>query len=390
MTPSDPRPERHMTPSDPRPERHMAPRRLTAAWASIGLLGLALTFPACGKDRRAAQKLAEARRETARKRPLPLTVSSSKWSRLSLDRLGHALERLPEPFRVTIRTHGTEEGIAALAAGQIDLLLLTGLPAPNLVPRLAEGICPCGVLVIGADAIAAVANVTNRSGRLHLDGLGQVLRSEVTRWSELKGDELPLVAYTLPEAAEATRLVSYDLLDGKPLGQLVRQVPDAATQIESVRRTPGGLALVALHHLHRGGALPDGVKVLPVARRLDEPGALATDGAATARGDYPLRLPIVALFRRGDDPVSRRLAALAASAAAHQVEGWLGLPSMPASDREGIRRAWAGAGAGDGGGAGVGAGERVGAGAGAGERVGAGAGAGERVGAGAGRHQGAP
>lgn len=296
----------------------------------------------CRGDEAAERRRAEARRSAVRRTPLPLRLSCDLRNVPYCERLGRALRGHAPPFAAALERVALPEALTRLADGRLDVALVAGSPGPELAARLAgQGSRP-GVTVLGADVVAAVANVTNRSGRVDLEGLRRALRGEIADWRDVKGDELPFVLYTLPAEVDETRHLRAEILQGGPLGVAVRQVEEVGTQLESVRRTPGGLALVALHRLPRGLAVPEGAKVLPVALRLGEPGTLATDRQAAAKGVYPLRLPVVALWRRGDDPVARRLAEVMTTSTALQREAWLGLPPQPDTDRERLRRRWAG------------------------------------------------
>jgi ABC-type phosphate transport system substrate-binding protein len=233
------------------------------------------------------------------------------------------------------------EALRKLASDHLDLALLSGMPAPELSRLLTSMGARVKVLTMGADVVAVLTNTTNRSSQIDLDGLGRALRGEASTWQDLGGDALPLVVYAPPSSSDLSGLLRAILLGGAPLGQTVRQVEDVETQLESARRTPGALAMVALGRLGPGQALPEAVKPLPVASKPGIPGSLPTDRGAAARGDYPLRLPIVAVLRQGDDPVARRLHLRVAGVPAAERSAWLGLAPLPDSDHERIRRLWA-------------------------------------------------
>jgi phosphate transport system substrate-binding protein len=97
-----------------------------------------------------------------------------------------------------------------------------------------------------------------------------------------------------PRAGLALPLFERLIWSGAAVDPGVEILADEGTLLARLRATPGALAIT--------GALaesPAGVRVLALARSGTEPAHLPTP-EALARGDYPLRMPLVVTFRRAD------------------------------------------------------------------------------------------
>ncbi len=260
-------------------------------------------------------------------------------SQAALRRLAGLLSSGQAGLDVTSSQDAPETLLQGLASEGLDLALLTGPPTPAARAAL-EALPTLSVRLAGVNPVALVANPSNRTGRLALVDLRSIFRGQATRWPQVAGDDLPLVPYTLDPPGAVARLLDRAVLGGAPIHPRVRRVPDVATALESVRRTPGGIALVPRSQLPRHKPRAARLKLLALAALRTSAGARPTDAAALAEGTYPLLLPVVVLARRGEDPRARRLAARLRSLPDGALSKALGLPPPPPSQRSALRRAW--------------------------------------------------
>ena len=201
-------------------------------------------------------------------------------------------------------------------------------------------------VVLGGDTVAVITNATNPMDRLSNKDLRLALLGKVRNWRDIRGPNLPLVVYTLPYASGVSELLRRTLTDNRPFHISVRQVADTATLIESVRRTPGGLGLLALFQLQPlrvTTQLPAGVKPLALSTTLGRLGYLPTDRAAAAKGLYPLLLPVV-LLMRPTSPNSARatqaLKTLLSQAQSGRLGALLGLIKLPKTQHREVAEGW--------------------------------------------------
>ena len=95
--------------------------------------------------------------------------------------------------RISVTGGGSGTGIAALINGTVDIANASRAMKPEEVERArANGIEPVEYIVAG-DAIAVVVNPTNPVSALTIDQLSDIFTGKITRWSELGGEDRPIV-----------------------------------------------------------------------------------------------------------------------------------------------------------------------------------------------------
>ncbi|MFH2010917.1 MAG: substrate-binding domain-containing protein [bacterium] len=228
--------------------------------------------------------------------PVTVTIAVAPETKPLLERLERILSKRQPPLQLKLTGDAPRDTVLH---GKATLGLVAG---PGLNP-FVDTQPPIRAHHLGTDTVAVIANATNPIDRLSLGDLRLILTGQVTDWREVRGPRLPLVAFSLPQGrgvgAALRRLVG-----GKGLDILVRQVRDVATLLESVRRTPGGIGLLALYQLPRGDdskLTPRGLKMLALSPTAGTPGYLAMDRAAAIKGQYPLLLPVTLLERTGTE-----------------------------------------------------------------------------------------
>jgi hypothetical protein len=309
---------------------------LGAVWlVGTGIVG-------CGEDGDAARRRAKLRREQARRSAVTLKVGAPEGRAGLLRKLSRFLSSRGKPVGVRTSMAPVPELLQGLGNESLDLALVAGLPAAGERAALRALLGTLEVRLVGVDPVALVTNPSNRTGRLALVDVRSIFRGEATRWNQVAGDDLPMVAYTLDPPDSTSRLLGRALLDGAPIHPRVRRVSDVATQLESVRRTPGGLALVPwsrLPPLDLEGETAR-LKLLALAALRTSPGARPNDAAAVSQGRYALVLPVLLLVRQGEDRRARRLSQSLAGIKNPEVGNALGLPAPPPDQQEALRRRW--------------------------------------------------
>jgi len=253
---------------------------------------LVTAVTACGKRSKHKHKAGAHRGKGGP--PVHVTIAAAPETRPLLKRLRHILSKRQPPLKLELTGDAPR---AAVRHGKATLGLVAG---PGLNP-FVDSKPTIRALRLGTDTVAVITNATNPIDRLSLADLRQIITGQVTNWREVRGPRLPLVAFSLPQSRGAGATLR-KLIGGKGLDILVRQVRDVPTLLESIRRTPGGIGLLALYQLPRGDGTkltPKGLKMLALSTTAGTPGYLATDRAAAAKGQYPLLLPVTLLHRTG-------------------------------------------------------------------------------------------
>jgi phosphate transport system substrate-binding protein len=95
--------------------------------------------------------------------------------------------------RISVTGGGSGTGIAALINGTVDIANASRAMKPEEVETArANGIEPVEHIVAG-DAIAVVVNPTNPVSALTIDQLSDIFTGKITRWSEVGGEDRPIV-----------------------------------------------------------------------------------------------------------------------------------------------------------------------------------------------------
>ena len=242
---------------------------LTCAAAMV--FGLA----ACGSaaaDTTAADTTGAATEETA-----DLSGTISMAGSTSMEKLANAVA---ESFMakypgvtVTAEFTGSSAGIEAVTAGSVDI--------GNSSRALKDEEKEAGAVenIVAIDGIAVVTDPANTVSGLTKDQLISVYKGEVKSWSELGGEDAPIVVIGR-EAGSGTRGAFEELLELEDACVYASELDSTGAVIAKVAATPGAIGYVSLD------ALDDTVKALV----LDDVEATAENIKA---GNYFLSRPFV-------------------------------------------------------------------------------------------------
>lgn len=311
---------------------------LRDTWTPLVVMALVIgVCGTCGKGGKPRKKSGPEARGTDQ--PIPLRAAATVDTHALLARLRVLLARPRPPL--DLRDTKAKNPLDGVARRRIDLLLDSHPPAKGRRPRDAA---PPRVVLLGAETVAVLTNATNPIDRLSLTDLQRVLRGRIQDWKQVRGPRLPLIAYTLAADSDLTTLLRSRFTAGKPFDPVVRQLANVATLLESVRRTPGALGLLATYQIPRppvGKLTPPGIKMLALSQKVGTPGFLASDRAAATKGHYPLLLPVVLIVslpsRHPARPILDKI--LSAKLLQH-LSAQLGLVPLPAAHRQHTKKAW--------------------------------------------------
>lgn len=245
---------------------------LTCAAAMV--FGLA----ACGSaaaDKTAADTTGEATEETEETADLSGTISMAGST--SMEKLANAaaesfMAKYPG-VTVTAEFTGSSAGIEAVTAESVDI--------GNSSRALKDEEKEAGAVenIVAIDGIAVVTDPANAVSGLTKDQLISVYKGEVKNWSELGGEDAPIVVIGR-EAGSGTRGAFEELLELEDACVYASELDSTGAVIAKVAATPGAIGYVSLD------ALDDTVKALA----LDDVEATAENIKA---GNYFLSRPFV-------------------------------------------------------------------------------------------------
>ncbi len=207
--------------------------------------------------------------------------------------------------RLTLRLDETDQGLADLQAGRIDLALsLRSLPG---LPGQAQ--------VLALDAGVPVVSPYNPLRQISLPMLAAALSGQVTNWADLGGPDAPIILHAMAAGSGMQQALEARLQVVTSAAALRHETP--GDLVDAVARDPWALGIAAASDLGN-------------VRALDLSGACgvlmrATPGAIKAE-DYPLGLPLTLYVAgRRQAPVIRDLLDWLSSPQAQLTVGAAGL-----------------------------------------------------------------
>ncbi len=197
---------------------------------------------------------------------------------------------LPE-VQISVTGGGSGTGLTALISGTVDIANASRkIKDEEIKAAEANGIEPVEH-VIARDAIAVIVNPENPIDQLSLEDIARIYRGEVNNWSELGGEDRPIVrlsretnsgthVYFLEEVVRLGDKENKEIFSADTL-----LLPSSEGIISEVRDNPNAIGYDGL-----GYVIPE-VKML----------------AVTASADQPYVLPSVETVNNGQYPISRDL-----------------------------------------------------------------------------------
>lgn len=180
---------------------------------------------------------------------------------------------------------GSSAGIEAVLSGQADI----GNSSRNLKDdEKSEGAVEN---IVAIDGIAVVTDPSNTASDLTKDQLIQIYTGEVTNWSEVGGESMPIVVVGR-EAGSGTRGAFEEILGIEDACQYANELDSTGAVMAKVASTPGAIGYVSLD------VLDDTVKALTLegveaneanikdgSYFLSRPFVMATNGEISAQNE---------------------------------------------------------------------------------------------------------
>jgi phosphate transport system substrate-binding protein len=193
--------------------------------------------------------------------------------------------------RISVTGGGSGTGIAALAAGTVDIANASReMSAEEIATARANGVEPVRHSV-ALDAIAVVAHPSNPVSGLTLEQVSAVYTGRITRWAGLGGEDRPIVllsresnsgtyVYFLEQVIRLGRKDSKDLFSPETL--LMPSSEGISTEVRQNRNAIGydGLGYVTADQ-----------KTIAIAREPGSPFVLPS-AATVIDGTYPVSRPL--------------------------------------------------------------------------------------------------
>lgn len=186
---------------------------------------------------------------------------------------------------IQVTSGGSGVGVTAAGEGTVDI----GQSSRDITKAEIERYKDLNIIVIAQDGLAVIVHPSNtRVSNLTVDQIRDIFSGKITNWSQVGGDNSPIVV-VIRDAASGTRAFFSEFVmkggDYRP-GSLERNSNGAVRQ--TVAQTPGAIGYVGLGFLDAEvkaiNIINNGVPVQPTV-------------ANTVKGDYPLARPLIFLTK---------------------------------------------------------------------------------------------
>ncbi|MBW6462672.1 MAG: phosphate ABC transporter substrate-binding protein [Firmicutes bacterium] len=206
----------------------------------------------------------------------------------------NVVTRLAEEFMIAnphvsiaVTGGGSGVGISSLIDGDIDIANSSRPMKDEEMENLKANQGDDAYAVIFAvDGVAVVVNENNPVSELTVDQVGAIYRGEITNWSDLGGDDLP-ITLNGRQSTSGTYVFFMELVVKADYSPQMRNLPGTSDIVEAVAGDIGGIGYAAIGYADR-----DGVKALSIAK---DTGSQAYDPTVlenVTSGDYPLTRPL--------------------------------------------------------------------------------------------------
>ncbi|MEY8880484.1 substrate-binding domain-containing protein [Donghicola sp. XS_ASV15] len=164
---------------------------------------------------------------------------------------------------VTLAAHGSSTGFRAMLEGAADIamasrriketerndLMVAGYP--DLLADDAEG-----EVIVGLDGVAVIVHPENQIRELSIDQVREVFAGSITNWSELGGQDLPIVVHTRDGKSGTFDTFESLVMNDLPMVGSAREFESNANLSDAVRAEPGAIGFTGLSYVRNAKALP--------------------------------------------------------------------------------------------------------------------------------------
>ena len=214
----------------------------------LSLAVAAFLFAGCGSGS-GDDKNTAAKKDSAETQSTVSTDGSTSMEKV-IGFLSESYMEENKNVKVTYNPTGSGAGITAVSEGRCDI----GLSSRDLKDDEAQTLDSKTVAI---DGIAIIVNPENKLSDLSIEQIAKLYTGEVTNWSELGGDDAPVVLIGR-EAASGTRDGFESITDTKEKCKYTQELTSTGDVIQTVSSNPNAIGYASL------AAVNDKVKVLSV------------------------------------------------------------------------------------------------------------------------------
>lgn len=186
---------------------------------------------------------------------------------------------------VTVEYTGSGAGLESLAVGSVDI----GNASRGLKDEEKESGAVENIVAI--DGISVITDKNNTVTDVSSENLSKIYTGELTNWSELGGEDMPIVVIGR-EAGSGTRDAFEELLEIKDSCKYAQELDSTGAVLAKVASTPGAIGYVSLDvvdssviGLKIDGVEPNEEQILAGKYLLQRPFVMATNGKISEQNE---------------------------------------------------------------------------------------------------------
>lgn len=267
---------------------------------ALGLsLALALSLCACGQpqeDSPAPETPAPSPSPSTEPAPAPSPIVFTRENMPRLDGststapLGRAIASVllgesEEEVSDLIHFSRTTASFRALMAGEADLLIV-GEPNASVYDEMEEAGFEASIGTFAVDGLVFVVNANNPVDSLTLEQLQGIYSGKITNWSEVGGDDEPIIPFQRNEDAGSQALMKKLVMQDVPLmdaptDHIVQSMEGLMDAVRSYDNSAGAIGYSVYYYAH-DMEMASGLKLLSV-------GGVAPSAQTIRDEQYPFR-----------------------------------------------------------------------------------------------------
>ena len=222
------------------------------------------------------------------------TVSAEMIQIKGSDTIINLAQKLAEVYmqknpgaKISVTGGGSGTGIAALINKKCSIANASrAISAKEIESAVANGVSPTRI-VIAIDGLSVVVNAGNPVAKLTVDKIGKIFRGQITNWSEVGGNNVPINLYGRQSNSGTYGFFREMVLKGEYSPKM--NTMNGSSQIaEAVKADPSGIGYIGVGYAKSAS----GVTVLDVASGPNGVYANPLDKAAVESGAYPIARPL--------------------------------------------------------------------------------------------------
>lgn len=226
-----------------------------------------------------------------------ITIKGSDTMVALCQRWARAFRDANPGTRLQVTGGGSGTGLAALVEGSTDIAMSSRPIALVELERLRQrtGVEPV-VIEVARDGVTFFVHPSNPVRALTPAQLAGLFHGDVTRWSQLGGEDRRVIVYTRETTSGTSEFVREHLLRGDDFAPIAQPLPGTGAVVNAVSRERFGIGF-------GGAAFTRGVA--PVQVRVEGVDVAPTP-ETVRRGTYPFSRPLTFVVARPADGEARR------------------------------------------------------------------------------------